>query len=241
MVSELSGRQGQQELHTGSGSDGGGDVHSGLPVQPPHAQGSHWDPFIRPRPGYRGPSSPMRNDDGGSASPGGGQDNQNAVSGIGGRLHPDIDGNRRNDQSGAKRSISGLEEIDDAQLPDVSNGYWISPEEAASGDTEIRIRRQFELLETDPNKLDHAVDLGVDAIVDILELAYLPTSHDDYFKQLALKKDAAVSIITAGLRADENRFRRRNQDILQQLWQRIRADKKLAPAIDQFPTQAVPL
>jgi hypothetical protein len=64
-------------------------------------------------------------------------------------------------------------------------------------------------------------------------MEYLPREHTDYMKQLALKKDTAVAVITAGLRADENRFRRRQHDIIAKIFARATADKKLSPIIDQ--------
>lgn len=47
---------------------------------------------------------------------------------------------------------------------------------------------------------------------------------------LSIRKDAAVSIIGAGLKADENRFRRRQNDIVQRLFDLVKKDNKLPPA-----------
>lgn len=91
------------------------------------------------------------------------------------------------------------------------------------------LRREFELLEADPNKLDHAVDLALTTALDILEMDYLPPSHSDYMKQMTIKKDTAISIISAGLKADENRFRRRQNDVIARLFDAVQRDKKLIP------------
>jgi hypothetical protein len=63
-------------------------------------------------------------------------------------------------------------------------------------------------------------------------MEYLPTSHSDYMKQLTLKKDTAVALIGAGLKADENRFRRKQQDVIARLFEAVQRDKKLI-TIDQ--------
>lgn len=65
------------------------------------------------------------------------------------------------------------------------------------------------------------------ACLKILEQEYLPSTHSDHFRQLSLKKDTAMGIMTIALRADENRFRKRNQDILEKLLTMAKADKKL--------------
>lgn len=49
---------------------------------------------------------------------------------------------------------------------------------------------------------------------------------DDRIKLLSVKKDAAASIINAGLKADENRFRRENKDIIEKLFEKIKNDAK---------------
>ena len=69
-------------------------------------------------------------------------------------------------------------------------------------------------------------------MVDILSIPNLPSSHSDYFKLLAIKKDLAVSAVAAGLKADENRFRRRQNDVIARLFEVVRKDNKL---IEQPP------
>ena len=64
---------------------------------------------------------------------------------------------------------------------------------------------------------------------------YLPPSHSDHMKQLSIKKDAAMGIIGAGLKADENRFRRRQNDVIAKLFTLVQQDKKLGPVIDNPP------
>jgi hypothetical protein len=46
-------------------------------------------------------------------------------------------------------------------------------------------------------------------------------------KAVSAKKDAAMGIINAGLKADENRFRRENKDLLGDLFKRIEAERSV--------------
>lgn len=52
-------------------------------------------------------------------------------------------------------------------------------------------------------------------------------SVESRLKMLSIKKDAATAIINAGLKADENRFRRENKDIVERLFQKIKNDSKI--------------
>lgn len=69
--------------------------------------------------------------------------------------------------------------------------------------------------------------MGLDTIIDILERDPPAPSAADFVKMLSIRKDAAVSIIGAGLKADENRFRRRHDDIMQRLFDLVKKDNKL--------------
>lgn len=45
--------------------------------------------------------------------------------------------------------------------------------------------------------------------------------HPDRLRIMAMKKDAAISGVTARLKADENAFRRRNSDALAELYEQV--------------------
>lgn len=50
----------------------------------------------------------------------------------------------------------------------------------------------------------------------------LPGRNEDHFvRMFSSVKDAAVSVMNLGLKADENRLRKRNNDILQELYDKI--------------------
>lgn len=60
----------------------------------------------------------------------------------------------------------------------------------------------------------------------IMDMDEKDVDPEDRIKLLSVKKDAAASIINAGLKADENRFRRENKDIIEKLFEKIKNDAK---------------
>lgn len=62
----------------------------------------------------------------------------------------------------------------------------------------------------------------IEAILDM----DLPDS-ENAAKYLSIKKDAATAIINAGLKADENRFRRENKDIIERLFDKVKKESKI--------------
>ena len=86
------------------------------------------------------------------------------------------------------------------------------------------------------DRLSRLVDTSLGALEEILQQPTPPLHNPLYAKMLSIKKDAAVSVINAGLKADENRFRKRKNDVLGILLDQIKADKGRAPVlIDQRP------
>lgn len=79
------------------------------------------------------------------------------------------------------------------------------------------------------NKLDMLVGKALNTINEILDVDLPDESDPGFIKLLSTKKDAAVSIVNAGLKADENRFRKRNSDILTRLMAQMKSEG-LAPA-----------
>ena len=43
-------------------------------------------------------------------------------------------------------------------------------------------------------------------------------SDENYVKVISARKDAAISLVGMGLKADENRFKKRNNDVLAKLF-----------------------
>jgi hypothetical protein len=82
-------------------------------------------------------------------------------------------------------------------------------------------------LVTNEDSLSRVVRKALEQIEEIIDIDIASVHPDDRMKMLSVKKDAASSIINAGLKADENRFRRENKDIVERLFQKIRKDSKI--------------
>jgi hypothetical protein len=74
--------------------------------------------------------------------------------------------------------------------------------------------------------LSRVVKKALGQMEEILDMDSTDCHPDDRIKLLSVKKDAAASIINAGLKADENRFRRENKDIIEKLFAKIQNDVK---------------
>ncbi len=66
--------------------------------------------------------------------------------------------------------------------------------------------------------------LKIESIIDIVPETI---DQENRMKLLSVQKDAATSIINAGLKADENRFRRENKDIITRLFDKIEKERKI--------------
>jgi hypothetical protein len=74
--------------------------------------------------------------------------------------------------------------------------------------------------------LSRVVRKALGQMEEILDIDPAQVEPEDYIKLLSVKKDAAASIINAGLKADENRFRRENKDIIEKLFEKIKNDAR---------------
>lgn len=74
--------------------------------------------------------------------------------------------------------------------------------------------------------------LKLESILDI-DTEKKTEDKEDYYdnkskaKILSIQKDAAASILNAGLKADENRFRRENKDIIERLFDKLHNKSKI--------------
>jgi hypothetical protein len=75
--------------------------------------------------------------------------------------------------------------------------------------------------------LSRVVRKALNQIEAIIDIDIESVHPDDRMKMLSVKKDAASSIISAGLKADENRFRRENKDIVERLFEKVRKESKM--------------
>ena len=79
----------------------------------------------------------------------------------------------------------------------------------------------------DYDTLSKVVTKALKQIEIILDMDLEKEHPDDRMKMLSVKKDAAASIIHAGLKADENRFRRENKGIIEKLFEKIEKRSKI--------------
>lgn len=80
------------------------------------------------------------------------------------------------------------------------------------------------------DNLSRTVGKALQQIEAILDTPHSTTVNNETFintKILSIKKDAAAAIINAGLKADENRFRRENKDIIERLFDKIKKESKI--------------
>jgi hypothetical protein len=86
------------------------------------------------------------------------------------------------------------------------------------------------------DKLARLTDKALDTIDEILDLKTQDFDPEERVRVISAKKDAAVSLLNIGLKADENRFKQRQSDILSKLLAAVRADQKM---IDVTPSGSV--
>jgi hypothetical protein len=82
-------------------------------------------------------------------------------------------------------------------------------------------------IEGNEDTLSRVVTKALAQIEDILDIDIETVHPDDRMKMMSVKKDAASAIINAGLKADENRFRRENKDIVERLFDKIKKESKI--------------
>lgn len=213
----------------GQSSGRGGAVNPGLPVQPLNPKGSDGDTYLWNEAINRVLGAPMRNDGRDGPPPSSWEDSGPTVSSNGGGLRAGHVSGGGNGKSSKERCLSGIEGIDTSELPDVPDGYWQPAEKAASGAPGDGVRNRSGVLEADGSDLDQIVSTGLAVLREIMDIPTPDAMDENYTKIVSIKKDAAVSAITAGLKADENRFRKRNSDVLAKMFLAIKGEKSSDP------------
>lgn len=92
---------------------------------------------------------------------------------------------------------------------------------------DLVVPEKNEIISRNTDDLSRVVQKALRQIEDIIDMDLEKVSAEDRIKLLSVKKDAASSIINAGLKADENRFRRENKDIIEKLYEKIRKDGRI--------------
>src|SRR6516162_3134675 len=173
----------------GHDRDRRGAVDSGLPVQPPHAQGGGGDTGIRADAGNAGACPPVR-DDGVPGARGRGRPRK--APGDGGGLRAGDVSDRGDGEGGAKECLSPLELHPRPQLPDVESGYRGPVEEGTALVAEVR-PGAGDVVSVDTSKFDRITDKALDVLEETLNEHRLDADH---LRLVQIKLAAAQTIIS---------------------------------------------
>lgn len=75
--------------------------------------------------------------------------------------------------------------------------------------------------------MDNLVNKALAKLEEVLDVPLPNPSAENYIRILLAQKDAAVSVVNSGLKADENRFRRRENDVIEKLFQKLQAERTI--------------
>jgi hypothetical protein len=239
MVTGSGKRAGQPKLGDGPDRSGCRPFDPRLSLQPPDPKGSEWDPSLWNDLLDSSFNPSMRNADGGSTAGSKGADNKPAVPRDSGGLRAGSQRNGRDDYRSKAGSVQDSEIIKLAELPDVPDGYWESPQEAVTGVASDGLRDELTVL-GGANQLDRIVSKSLDVIEEVLDQPLPATTDERYMKILSMKQSAATSAMAIGLKADENRFRARKNDVLGKLLAEIKANDQAKMIENIVPSTKMP-
>lgn len=226
MATKFGKRGGRKELGAGHDSSRDSAVDTGLPVFPLDAQGSERGAPIRHDAGERELNSSMRDDAGGSATRGERENSFAAVFGNRGRLCLSGLGNWSDGERSEEKGLCDTGAAEFAELPNVSDRYREPLEEADTEAASDGVRGGDAVLDAE-NNYRYLASLRTKALRVLGETLDVRTPHEDdadYARVLAIKKDAAINIVSASLKADENCFRQRHNDALSRLYAAVKAE-----------------
>ncbi len=170
----------------------------------------------------------MRDDDGDSPTGAEWEDSGFALHGDGGGLRSCIDGDGLDGLFGEGKSVPNPEKTRNSKQPDVSNGYWETLAETATGIAKDGIRTG-PLVSVGEITIETLIPKAMRAIDEILDTK-LNEDDPNFARLLSAKKDAAVATLNTATKTDENRFRQRKNNVLEDLLIRVRLEEK-APLI----------
>ena len=175
----------------------------------------------------------MRNDDGNSSAGAGWEDSGFALHGNGGGLCSRIDGNGLDSILSEIQSIPNPEKVGNPQQSHVQDGYWETLAETATGITKDGVRSGA-VVSVGEITLETLIPKAMRAIDEILDTP-LDQSDPNFARLLSAKKDAAVATLNTATKTDENRFRQRKNNILEDLLTRMRLAEKQSLVIEAAP------
>lgn len=217
-------------------SGGGGDVHTGLPLQPCDQQGSVGDTGVRIEALDTAELPPVRDADG--QRPGGRprKGHRSADAGDGGGLPAGDDGNRPERQIGKIANVLTLKNLDRTQLADVSDGYRESPEEADTDTSAARLRHWNGL--DVGGKFGAIVQEALDAVHETLTTELDPESKE-FSVTYKVKAETARTMLQVAARTRKARFSEEDRDLLKQILADLKGQKReLASRVEGDTSQS---
>lgn len=236
MAKRVGGRRRGRPPRVRHDSDGSGSVDTGLPVLPPDVQRCDGDTDLWLEIGLA-EQHPFRGSDAGdSTDEDPARDQDEALHSDGGGLRAGDDGDGEDRDGIGEGRVSSSQIIDDTQFPDVPDGHWNEVEKAVTVITEAGIR-DLAGIRDNGEALNVVIGKSLRVVDRILDED--PDSYDkpeDRLRCLAILNQTSANMLTAGLKADENRFRKENHDVIHRLFEKITS----APGKIYDPTSSPP-
>lgn len=224
------------ELDNGPDSDWRRDVDTRLSLLASDTQGSQRCAAIRDHGVADAILASMRNADGGSPTRCERQDSDAALLHDSGGLRAGGKFDWRERERSEESSLQQLREIEPPEFLHVPNGYREPIEETVALTPSPGLRDGDEVLAENTGEFDALILKGLRKINEILDYDLPARGDDQFIRMMGIQKDVSVALVNSGLKADENRFRRRQTNILKDLYERMQADaEKRAPLIEQRP------
>lgn len=227
MAIKSGGRQRRKELGHGDDSSGGSDVDTRLSVLSLDPQGSKWCTSLRGDGLNSALATPMRDAEGGSATSGEREDSYETVLRDRGRLRSGGKRDGGNNNRGEEEGLPSLESFELAELPDVPNGYRESFEETTTAVAVDGVRHGDDFLDQNAGEFNNIVGKAINKAHEILSMPLPHPSDDNFGKLLQAQQSLSVAVINSGLKADENRFRKKNSLALQSLWDEMERNRHI--------------
>lgn len=227
MADGPSGRNRRTKRNAGQDSSGSGSLYSGLPIFAPDAQGSERGAAVR---GYRVNETilaSLRDDAGRSSERIEWEDYEPALLRVGGGLPAGEQRDRGHDNRSETDGIQMAEETILAQLAHVQDGYREPVEETAGTVAVLEVRDRDEVVTENTNAFDNLVVKAIGKGEEILNIPLPPMSDENFGKILSAQQALTTALINSGLKADENRFRRRQSNALEKIFEAMRGDNTL--------------
>lgn len=163
----------------------------------------------------------LRDANGGSAARGEWEDSQQAVLHDGGGLRIGEQRDGSVSSRSEEPSVQAYKSTQLAELPYVPDGYREPIEKTNTVIASDGLRNRDDLLEANAEFFDRLFSKAMRRADEILELPLPDRNDDNYIRMLSTIKDATVSVMNLGLKSDENRLRKRDNDVLQKLYDKI--------------------